>query len=207
MPLTREEVFALIDETIFTNNSAQVQAADLNTLLKAIYDNAPNTGFEHYIGETFGGGVIFHLWKDSEGVEHGLVVSKNQGTSTFSNITGAPIGTTARSSVDGLNNSLAIIAQDGHSSSGAKLCLDSTEEDFIDWYLPSMYELQLIFNNRYEVDKKMIELGATQLSYGFNYLSSTENSSTTSNVFTSALNQFSSSNKSTTLSFRAIRQF
>lgn len=41
MPLTREEVFALIDEKIFTNNSAQIQAADVNALLKTIYDNAP----------------------------------------------------------------------------------------------------------------------------------------------------------------------
>jgi hypothetical protein len=30
--------------------------------------------FEHYIGEHFGGGIIFFLWKDSLGEEHGLVV-------------------------------------------------------------------------------------------------------------------------------------
>ena len=31
-------------------------------------------GFTRYIGEQFGGGVIFHVWLDSLGVEHGLIV-------------------------------------------------------------------------------------------------------------------------------------
>ena len=39
--------------------------------------NSGGTGgnFTHYIGEEFGGGVIFHLWKDAQGIEHGLIVS------------------------------------------------------------------------------------------------------------------------------------
>jgi hypothetical protein len=41
MSLTREEVFALIDETIYNNNSKQIEASEVNALLKAIYDNAP----------------------------------------------------------------------------------------------------------------------------------------------------------------------
>jgi hypothetical protein len=39
--------------------------------------NAHNGCFKHYIGEEFGGGVIFHLWKDSKGIEHGLIVDLN----------------------------------------------------------------------------------------------------------------------------------
>ena len=30
--------------------------------------------FTHYIGEQFGGGVIFNLWKDAQGNEHGSIV-------------------------------------------------------------------------------------------------------------------------------------
>ncbi|HPR32652.1 MAG TPA: hypothetical protein PLK12_11165, partial [Prolixibacteraceae bacterium] len=84
------------------------------------------TGFIHYIGEEYGGGVIFHLWKDSEGTEHGLVVSTTyQGIAqAWGNIGTIQIGAAAQSSWDGLSNSTAIVAQDGHTSSAAKLCLD-----------------------------------------------------------------------------------
>ena len=51
-------------------------------------------GFSHYIDETFGGGVIFHLWKDKLVVEHGLVVATlDQSTAQASrNITDVEIG-------------------------------------------------------------------------------------------------------------------
>jgi hypothetical protein len=34
---------------------------------------APAGEFTHSIGEKFGGGVIFHVWKDDQGIEHGLI--------------------------------------------------------------------------------------------------------------------------------------
>ena len=39
-------------------------------------------GFNHYIGEAFGGGVIFHLWKDAGGDEHGLIVATTDTSSS-----------------------------------------------------------------------------------------------------------------------------
>ena len=39
--------------------------------------NNSQAGFQHYIGEIFGGGVIYHLWKDSLGIEHGLIINPN----------------------------------------------------------------------------------------------------------------------------------
>jgi hypothetical protein len=56
--------------------------------------------FTHYIGEQYGGGVIFHLWKDNVGVEHGLIVAlTDQSTSqAWSNVASTAVGTSAQSS-------------------------------------------------------------------------------------------------------------
>ena len=39
--------------------------------------NNSQAGFEHYIGEIFGGGIIYYLWKDLQGIEHGLIINPN----------------------------------------------------------------------------------------------------------------------------------
>ena len=40
-------------------------------------------GFVHYLGEDFGGGIIYHLYKGSDGLEHGLIVSKTESTAVW----------------------------------------------------------------------------------------------------------------------------
>jgi hypothetical protein len=137
-----------------------------------------NTGsFSHYIGEEFGGGVIFHLWKDTKGVEHGLVVATTDQSAAqaWSNITNVEIGNTAKNNWDGLINSNAIVAQAGHTSSAAKLCLDLVSGGQSDWYLPSIQELNLLWNNYFTVVIKSLSQisGATQL-VSANYWSSSE---------------------------------
>lgn len=207
MSLTREEVFALIDETIYNNNSKQIEASEVNALLKAIYDNAPNTGFEHYIGEAFGGGVIFHLWKDSEGVEHGLVVdTQNISTSqAWSNVSSTNIGAAAQSLTNGLANSSAIIAQSGHITSAAKLCLDSISNEMNDWYLPAIEEIFKLRINLYEVSQGLSAISGT----GFGtstYWTSTEVSTSAYRLDFGTFG-INSSPKGFTHAVRAIRQF
>lgn len=138
-------------------------------------------GFTHYIGEAFGGGVIFHLWKDNAGVEHGLIVAlTNQSTGAmWSNISNTLIGATAQSSWDGLSNSNAIVSQAGHTSSAAKLCLDLVSGGQSDWYLPAIDELSLLWNNRFNVNKTLSTIaGATVLPLDADYWSSTEGNAT-----------------------------
>jgi hypothetical protein len=141
--------------------------------------------FTHYIGEAFGGGVIFHLWKDAQGVEHGLIVDKVDLSTgrAWSNITQTIIGTSAQSSWDGLSNSSAIVGQAGHTSSAAALCLNSTNGGQSDWYLPSIDELSLLWHNRFNVNKSLSTIsGATVLPiWTFaSYWSSTEYTSASS---------------------------
>jgi len=134
--------------------------------------------FTHYIGEQYGGGVIFHLWKDSASVEHGLIVAlTDQSTSKkWSNVTSTAIGTSAQSIWDGLSNSNAIVGQAGHTSSAAKLCLDLVSGGQSDWYLPSIQELNMLWNNYYTVARTLSQIGgATQLASA-DYWSSSETS-------------------------------
>jgi hypothetical protein len=140
-------------------------------------------GFTHYIGEEFGGGVIFHLWRDASGVEHGLIIDKTDlsAAQVWSNIDATLIGTSAQSSWDGLSNSNAIVGQAGHTSSASALCLNSTNGGQSDWYLPSIQELNMLWNNYYTVARSLTQIsGATQLQSA-GYWSSTE-----SDLFTSA---------------------
>ena len=135
-------------------------------------------GFTHYIGEQFGGGVIFHLWKDAQGSEHGLIVDivdLSTGQS-WSNQSSTSIGASAQSSWDGLSNSNAIVGQAGHTSSAAALCLNSTNGNQSDWYLPSIDELSLLWHNRFNVNKSLSSIGgATVLPFSaVNYWSSSE---------------------------------
>ncbi len=121
-------------------------------------------GFTHYIGEQFGGGVIFHLWKDNAGLEHGLIVALNvQSISqTWSNVTSTGIGASAQSFWDGLSNSNAIVGQPGHTSSAAKLCLDLVSGGQSDWYLPSIQELNMLWNNYYTVERSLSTIAGAQ---------------------------------------------
>jgi hypothetical protein len=114
-------------------------------------------GFNHYIGEYFGGGIIFHLWKDSSGSEHGLIVDliEISAAHIWSNLDNTEVGPAAQSTWDGLNNSISIVSQLGHTVSAAALCLDSTNGGYDDWYLPSIDELSLIWHNRFHVNKAL----------------------------------------------------
>ena len=134
-------------------------------------------GFTHYIGEEFGGGVIFHLWKDAQGVEHGLIIDKIDLSSAhvWSNIDLNVIGPSAQSSWDGLSNSNAIVGQAGHTSSASALCLNSTNGAQSDWYLPSIDELSLLWHSRFNVNKSLSAIGgAIVLPNSAYYWSSTE---------------------------------
>ena len=165
--------------------------------------------FTHYIGEEYGGGVIFHLWKDNAGVEHGLIVAlTDQSTSrAWSNVTSAAIGTSAQSSWDGLSNSNSIVGQAGHTSSAAKLCLDLVSGGQSDWYLPSIQELNMLWNNYYTVSRALSQIsGATQLSKS-EYWSSSESISNYAWSFYFGNGSTSLNRKSDTYYVRAVRAF
>ena len=171
-------------------------------------------GFTHYIGEEFGGGVVFHLWKDASGVEHGLIVDKTDLSTSqvWSNINATSIGASAQSSWDGLSNSNAIVGQAGHTNSASALCLNSTIGGQSDWYLPAIQELFLLWQNIFNVNKALSTIpGATLLPFlsGIGYWSSTEDADNIGYSFCifSLDGNLSMFPKNTSYYVRAIRAF
>jgi hypothetical protein len=127
------------------------------------------------------------LWKDSQGQEHGLIVDKMDLSiaQAWSNVTDVVIGPSAESIWDGLGNSNALVAQEGHTTSAAALCLNSTNGGQTDWYLPSAQELNTLWNNYYTVARTFSQIpGATTLLSDSYYWSSSEYSnSNLANLF------------------------
>ena len=123
---------------------------------------SPNT--THYVGESFGGGIIFSLYKGSDGLEHGLIVALTEQANTKWQNTGALVNAT-RSEDGGFNTALM-------TNSPAANYITSLGAG---WYLPSIDELTLLYNNRYNVQKALRAGGYTLLSHTvYAYWSSTE---------------------------------
>ncbi len=104
----------------------------------------------HYIGERFGGGIVYWVTKDRQ---HGLIASLQDldgGVGVpWSNVIDEKVGSASTKGVsipgaDGRGPTQAIIAQSGHNQSAAKLCAEYAAGGFRDWYLPSRVELQLL---------------------------------------------------------------
>lgn len=124
-------------------------------------------GFSHYIGEFFNGGIIFYLYRRQDGTEHALIVSLTETTAVQE--TGVPWTATASSFWDGAGNTSKYT--DGPAAAWA------TGLGY-GWYLPAVDELNLLWQNRFHVDKGLELAGGTPLGDA-NYWSSTGNSAST----------------------------
>jgi len=171
--------------------------------------NGGSSGNVHSIGEVFGGGVIFHIWKDASGVEHGLIVAQTDQSQSqvWSNNTLSLVGGMAQSSWSGMENSDAIIKQGGHTSSAASVARAYAGGSNTDWYLPSLDELNLLYQNRFNVNKTLsVTSGATQIGQNF-YWSSTENINTDAWCLSFDIGDAYSISKYNTIYVRAVRYF
>lgn len=164
----------------------------------------------HYIGELYGGGVVF--WVDHTG-QHGLIISMIDISISqiWSNISSGAAVTT--SDWDGAGNTTAITAQSGHTTSAAKICEDYTNADygtgtFSDWYLPGIAELNHVWNNFYEVQKALTNDGnaSTTLLNAY-YWSSTELTCSLAWYYTFPNGSATNISKGGALSVRAVRAF
>ena len=167
------------------NGGTNYTISGANQLLSvpyALYAQKAANGFTHYIGENFGGGIVFHLWKDNAGVEYGLVVDI---TDIASNVNLSNAGNSnATSHYDGLNNSNNLTFSNSNSGSAPDICLNATSQGQTDWYLPSINELVLIYNNIFTVNNALSQVsGAVLINKTGDYYSSTVRNASTSYYF------------------------
>jgi hypothetical protein len=105
-----------------------------------------------------------------------------------------------------LSNSNAIIGQVGHTDSAAQLCLNLITGGQKDWYLPSIDELSLVWQNSFNLNKTLSTIGgATVLLTRNKYWSSTESDNNT--AWIGGAGSFGNSSKNNALYVRAVRDF
>lgn len=154
----------------------------------------------HYLGEEFGGGVIFHLYIGSDGNQHGLIVNKNESTALWDN---SFTPTNATRSWDGAYNTGLM-----SSSPAATYVNGLSDGGFTDWYLPSIDELRRLYANRDFANKALNAIGgATLLPIIADYWSSTERDASTAFIFRFNVGYAYSNPKYNTSSVRAVRAF
>ena len=133
--------------------------------------NAGVGGFTHYLGEAFNGGIIYYLYKGSDGLEHGLIVSLTESTRAWQ--TTATLVNANRTEDGAYNTNLM-------TNSPAKTYIQTLGAG---WYLPSIDELILLYYNRYTAQKGLRTGGNTLLNPSGYYWSSTEVGSNNATVF------------------------
>lgn len=121
----------------------------------ALYAKTAETNTPHYIGEGYGGGVVFYVYDNGQ---HGLIAAtSNQSVSvSWNNLINRLTGSTGDGINAGAMNTTMITAIltsiDQTGDFASKVCADySVNVDGItygDWYLPSKYELNLLYLQR-----------------------------------------------------------
>jgi hypothetical protein len=156
--------------------------------------NAVVGGFIHYLGELFNGGIIYYLYKGSDGLEHGLIVALSESTAAWQT-TGTLVN--ANRTEDGAYNTSLMTGSPAATYAG----LGSG------WYLPSIDELGLLYYNRYSAQKGLRAGGNILLSFMSTYWSSTEYSAAAAFYFQFFYGHADFSNKPNICNVRAIRAF
>lgn len=153
-----------------------------------------------YLGQDTLGGIVYYIYKDASGNQHGLIVNKHESLSmTQEQWQSSSSSVGADRTDDGIYNT--------------NLMINSTAVTYIanygaGWYLPSIDELNLLWQSRFNTNKALRADGvAVLLSTYSTYWSSTEHGPTNAFKFSFRFGSSSSSDKTETHTVRAIRSF
>ena len=206
------------EELVSANTDVAANTAKVGyteELVSANTDVAANTAkvgvTTHAIGDSFGGGIVFFVY---DGGQHGLIAATADQSSGIRWHGGSYTNTRARADGigAGLKNTAIIIANQGPvdgNAFAATVCNEySVTLDGVtygDWYLPSKYELNLMYENI--GPGNFMELGNVGNFTTNYYWSSTEfvNDVAWRQFFSNGEQHYN--NKAFTLSVRAVRAF
>ncbi|MFT6922959.1 MAG: hypothetical protein ACJA1C_001967 [Crocinitomicaceae bacterium] len=163
-----------------------------------VADGGPSDIF--YLGQDTLGGIVYYIHKDATGTQHGLIVNKTESTG-FLAWQAAGTATGADYTEDGVYNTALM------TGSAAATYVTGLGAG---WYLPSIYELGLLYHNGFTTNKALRTGGLTLLSTSNNYWSSTElyTNPTTHAFYFGFLNGSASTvTKSTSARVRAVKAF
>ena len=165
-------------------------------LFSANSANALVSGFSHYLGEVFNGGIVFEIYKGSDGLEHGLIVALNE--QPLIQWQSVSILVNANRTWDGAYNTGLM------TTSPAATYIATLGAG---WYIPSNDELALLYNNRFYTNKACFTGGYPQLSLSSYYWSSTEYNAPNAYYFSFLDGIFQFGGKGGLLSVRGVRAF
>jgi hypothetical protein len=126
----------------------------------------------HYIGESYGGGIVFYVYDNGK---HGLIAATTDQSTAVVWTNTASYATRSNAVRDGINGGLAnterIIIQAGTGSYAAQLCANYKSGNYADWYLPSIYELNLLYVQKAVVGGFAIDYywSSSEYEYNFSY--------------------------------------
>lgn len=164
-------------------------------------------GFARYIGEIFGGGVVFNVYRNPiTGLNECLIVNPNPFLNiNWINPAGQTLAQGAYSTFDGQFNTQQIINSPGFTNGAALDCDSDTTGGFTDWYLPSHDELKVLFNNRLLINPVLLNGNYGTTITIFDALWSSTEINTTGVAAVAAYGSFTL-NKNSTSTVRSIRK-
>jgi hypothetical protein len=138
-----------------THNATAGQVLTINLGGTAAWATPASSGGTHTIGESYGGGIVFYVW---DGGAHGLIAASANLTGKYWGVDGTLVNSTVYPLRDGIgagrNNTERIIQnikssdilyKSDYTLYAAYACLTFQDGNYGDWYLPSKYELSLLY--------------------------------------------------------------
>lgn len=177
-----------------------------------IFANPTIAAKTYQIGDFAHGGIVF--WVDGTG-QHGLVCAKTDQSTGVRWYAGTQTYTMARGKgpKSGFMNTAIIIANQGYgdaSTYAARICneLEITEggKSYGDWYLPSVEELNLMYENKAAINATATANGGSAFASD-HYWSSSENFYGDAMKLSLSTGEKSSHTKSGSFRVRAVRAF
>lgn len=170
--LAVEYGFSIVKKTInnkseYTTNSNDYIESDDQT--PTILEEEPalkkqNVKESFYLGQDTLGGIVFFIQKDTDGKQHGLIVSKTETEGPWQSTPNETI-TNAKSTWDGDSNT--------------DLMTNSPIKDYAislgtDWYIPAIDELNTLYNARLIINKSLEKSNYTIIGLRSDYWASVE---------------------------------